>query len=89
MIRDGDHPYVFTNLATGANNYPARTSICKANLTGGMTVGMEPIHGGPHPVGSPCAFADGSVRVLRYGLPFKTLAALWSYNDGILVSNID
>jgi prepilin-type N-terminal cleavage/methylation domain-containing protein len=89
MIRDGEHPYVFTNLATGANNYPARTSICKANLTGGMTVGMEPIHGGPHPVGSPCAFADGSVRVIRYGLPFKTLAALWSYNDGVLVSDID
>jgi prepilin-type N-terminal cleavage/methylation domain-containing protein len=89
MIRDGEHPYVFTNLATGANNYPARTSLCALNRTGGMTVGMEPIHGGPHPTGSPCGFADGSVRVLNYGLPFKTLAALWSFNDGVLVANLD
>jgi prepilin-type N-terminal cleavage/methylation domain-containing protein len=89
MIRDGDHPYVFTNLATGSNNYPARTSIASLNQSGGMTVGMEPIHGGPHLEGSPCGFADGSVRVLKYGLPFRTLAALWSFNDGILVTNID
>jgi prepilin-type N-terminal cleavage/methylation domain-containing protein len=89
MLRDGDHPYAFTNLATGANNYPARNSICSLNGNGGMTVGMEPIHGGPHLGGSPCGFADGSVRVLKYGLPFKALSALWSFNDGVLVANID
>ena len=50
---------------------------------------MEPIHGGPHPGSSPCGFLDGSVRSLRYGLPFKTLASLWAYNDGIVISGLD
>ena len=54
MIQDSDHPYVFTNLGSGANNYPSRSGICQANLNGGMTVGHEDLHGGPHPGGSPC-----------------------------------
>jgi hypothetical protein len=89
MIRDGEHPYVFTNLATGANNYPVRTSICSLNKAGGLTVGMETVHGGPHPASGPCSFADGSVRGIRYGLPFEVLGALWSYNDGIVVTDIE
>jgi len=26
------------------------------------------------------------VRTIPYGLPFKTLAALWAWNDGIAIS---
>jgi hypothetical protein len=26
---------------------------------------------------------DGSVRTIRYGLPFKLVAALWGWNDGV------
>jgi prepilin-type N-terminal cleavage/methylation domain-containing protein/prepilin-type processing-associated H-X9-DG protein len=86
---NGNPVYAITNFATGANTYPRRDSIASMNATGGMSIGMEPIHGGPHPGGSPCGFADGSVRTLKYGLPFKTLAALWSFNDGIIVTGID
>jgi len=83
FVQDGEHPYVFTNLNPGANNYPGRTAICQANLNGQLTIGHEGLHGGPHPGGSPCAFVDGSVRTIRYGVPFKIVAALWSWNDGI------
>jgi prepilin-type processing-associated H-X9-DG protein len=86
---DGEHPYVFTNLSTGANNYPARAALCQANLTGQLTVGHEDLHGGPHPGGSPCCFVDGSVRVIRYGTPFKIVAALWGWNDGIIIAASD
>jgi prepilin-type N-terminal cleavage/methylation domain-containing protein len=89
MLQDSNVPYVFTNLGSGANNYPSRSNICITNLNGGMSIGMEPIHGGPHPGSSPCGFLDGSVRNLRYGLPFKTLASLWAYNDGIVISGLD
>jgi hypothetical protein len=37
----------------------------------------------------PCGFAAGSVRGFRYGLPFEVLAALWSYNDGIPVTDFE
>jgi prepilin-type N-terminal cleavage/methylation domain-containing protein len=83
MVRDIDHSFVFTNLATGANNYPSRTTLASTN----QTVGQEEVHGGPHPQASPCLFADGSVRSLPYGLPFKTLAALWAWNDGVVLAN--
>jgi hypothetical protein len=86
FVQDSEHPYVFTNLGTGANNYPARSGICQANLNGQLTVGHEDLHGGPHPTGSPCAFVDGSVRTIRYGIPFKLVAALWGWNDGILIT---
>jgi prepilin-type N-terminal cleavage/methylation domain-containing protein len=51
--------------------------------------GYEGIHGGPHPGASPCAWGDGSVRSLRYGLPAKTLCALWGWNDGIQVTGAE
>jgi prepilin-type N-terminal cleavage/methylation domain-containing protein len=89
MLQDANIPYAVTNDLTGANNYPARSGICSTNLTGGMAIGMEPIHGGPHPGSTPCGFLDGSVRNLRYGLPFKTLASLWAYNDGIVIAGLD
>jgi prepilin-type N-terminal cleavage/methylation domain-containing protein/prepilin-type processing-associated H-X9-DG protein len=82
MVRDTNHNFVFTNLGNGANNYPRRDSFASA----GQNIGTEAVHGGPHPNGSPCLFADGSVRPIPYGLPFKTLAALWAWNDGIVVS---
>jgi prepilin-type N-terminal cleavage/methylation domain-containing protein/prepilin-type processing-associated H-X9-DG protein len=85
FVQDGEHPYVFTNLNPGNNNYPSRQSLCQANLNGQLTVGHEGLHGGPHPGGSPCAFVDGSVRTIRYGVPFKLVAALWGWNDGINV----
>src|SRR5262245_56452664 len=83
FVQDGEHPYVITNLGSGANNYPSRQALCQANLNGQLTVGHEDLHGGPHPGGSPCAFVDGSVRTVRYGTPFKIVAALWGWNDGI------
>jgi prepilin-type N-terminal cleavage/methylation domain-containing protein/prepilin-type processing-associated H-X9-DG protein len=82
MVHDANIPYVFTNLGSGANNYPKRTTIASTS----QTIGTEAVHGGPHPNGSPCLFADGSVRTIPYGLPFKTLAALWAWNDGIAIT---
>jgi len=41
--------------------------------------------GGPHPGGSPCVYADGSVRMYQYGYnpsglgDWQTFAALWGY----------
>jgi prepilin-type N-terminal cleavage/methylation domain-containing protein len=85
MVQDSNHNFVFTNLANGGNNYPRRDSFASSN-SNGQGVGTEAVHGGPHPTSSPCLFADGSVRGIRYGLPFKTLAALWAWNDGIVVA---
>jgi prepilin-type processing-associated H-X9-DG protein len=88
MVQDTNHNFVFTNLATGANNYPKRNTIASSNVNG-QGVGTEAVHGGPHPGSSPCLFADGSVRGIRYGLPFKTLAAMWAWNDGIAIAASD
>ena len=82
MVRDTNHTFTWTNQITGANTYPGRTTIAST----GQNIGTEAVHGGPHPNGSPCLFADGSVRTIPYGLPFKTLAALWAWNDGIAIS---
>src|SRR5262249_11338976 len=71
FVQDSEHPYVFTSLSSGAGTFPARTTLCQANLTGQLTVGHEDLHGGPHIGGSPCGFVDGSVRTIRYGIPFK------------------
>jgi|AmaraimetFIIA100_FD_contig_31_30832505_length_552_multi_5_in_0_out_0_1 prepilin-type processing-associated H-X9-DG protein len=71
-----------TNGGVTNTTYPARTAIAST----AQNIGTEAVHGGPHPNGSPCLFADGSVRTIPYGLPFKTLAALWSWNDGIAIS---
>jgi prepilin-type N-terminal cleavage/methylation domain-containing protein/prepilin-type processing-associated H-X9-DG protein len=80
MVQDHDHSLDYT-LSTShglAGAYPART-----DLTANATIGHEGIHGGPHPGSSPCLWADGSVRPLTYGLPGKTLCALWGWNDGV------
>jgi prepilin-type processing-associated H-X9-DG protein len=50
--------------------------------------------GGPHPAGSPVAYADGSVRIYLYGytdpgLSWSEVAvfqALWAYNRGVNVA---
>ena len=84
MVHDSNHNFTFTNQITGANNYPKRTAIASSNANG-QGIGTEAVHGGPHPNASPCLFADGSVRGITYGLPFKTLAALWCWNDGIVL----
>jgi prepilin-type N-terminal cleavage/methylation domain-containing protein/prepilin-type processing-associated H-X9-DG protein len=85
FVQDSEHPYVFTSLSSGANNFPGRQTLCQANLTGQLNIGHEDLHGGPHPGGSPCAFVDGSVRTIHYGTPFKIVAALWCWNDGIVI----
>jgi prepilin-type N-terminal cleavage/methylation domain-containing protein/prepilin-type processing-associated H-X9-DG protein len=86
MVRDINHNFTMTvDPTTGktlTTTYPNRPDIA----TTAQNIGTEEVHGGPHPNGSPCLFADGSVRTVPYGLPFKTLAALWSWNDGIAIS---
>jgi prepilin-type N-terminal cleavage/methylation domain-containing protein len=83
FIQDSEHGYTFTNLSNGTNTYPRRDTIAASNLNGQLAIGHEGLHGGPHPAGSPCGFVDGSVRTIRYGLPFKLVAALWGWNDGV------
>jgi prepilin-type N-terminal cleavage/methylation domain-containing protein len=83
LVQDQNHSFVFTNLGSGANNYPSRTSIASTS----QKIGTEAVHGGPHTGSSPSLFADGSVRGVPYGLPFKTLAAMWAWNDGIVIDN--
>jgi prepilin-type N-terminal cleavage/methylation domain-containing protein len=85
MVRDTNHNFVINVQSDGTvttNNYPGRTTIASTS----QTIGTEEVHGGPHLNASPCLFADGSVRAIPYGLPFKTLAALWAWNDGIAIS---
>jgi prepilin-type N-terminal cleavage/methylation domain-containing protein/prepilin-type processing-associated H-X9-DG protein len=79
MNQDTDHTLDFTK-PTGKGGFPARTDIATNQVTG-----HEGGHGGPHPGSSPCLWADGSVRAIRYGLDGLTLSALWGWNDGILV----
>jgi prepilin-type N-terminal cleavage/methylation domain-containing protein len=84
MVQDRDHSMDYTlPTGRGGNSYPARTDLA-TNATTGHEGGM----GGPHPQASPCLWADGSVRSLTYGLPGKTLCALWGWNDGILVQGV-
>jgi prepilin-type N-terminal cleavage/methylation domain-containing protein/prepilin-type processing-associated H-X9-DG protein len=82
MIQDANHSLNYTLSTNGTNAlaYPARTNIAL-----NQTTGHEGIFGGPHAGASPCLFADGSVRAIRYGLDGKTLSALWGWNDGVLV----
>jgi prepilin-type N-terminal cleavage/methylation domain-containing protein/prepilin-type processing-associated H-X9-DG protein len=76
MVQDKNHPMSVLNSLSpygkpSATQYPNRTDIA-AN----QTIGHEGIFGGPHPGASPCLFADGSVRALRYGVDGITLSAL-------------
>jgi prepilin-type N-terminal cleavage/methylation domain-containing protein len=79
MIQDTNH-----NFTLSPNTYPKRTDIAT-----NQTTGHEGIHGGPHTGSSPSIFVDGSVRSIRYGTPGKVLCALWSWQDGIIVSESD
>lgn len=44
---------------------------------------MNKLHGGPHPGGFPVIFADGAVRVLKYGMPQDQYEVFVFYNDGL------
>lgn len=80
MMQDVNH-----NLnhlaASNAVGWPARKNVSVVERTG-----YEGIHGGPHPNATPCVWGDGSVRSVRYGLPGRTLCALWGWNDGLIAS---
>src|SRR5437773_1921045 len=78
MIQDRNHNLDWTLGAGAANGWPDRRRPDIIEQTG-----FEGIHGGPHPGASPCAWGDGSVRAVKYGLPAKQLCALWGWNDGI------
>jgi prepilin-type N-terminal cleavage/methylation domain-containing protein/prepilin-type processing-associated H-X9-DG protein len=81
MLQDVNHNLDYTlKPGSGGNAYPART-----DLATNEKIGHEGQHGGPHPGASPCLWADGSVRPLRYGIDGKTLCAMWGWNDGVLV----
>jgi prepilin-type processing-associated H-X9-DG protein len=45
--------------------------------------------GSPHQSGMPSLFADGSVRLLDYGISKDMLPRLWAWNDGSTVSGGD
>ncbi len=80
MIQDTNHQLDYTlKPGSGPNAYPARQDLAANEVTG-----HEGAHGGPHPGASPCLWADGSVRPLRYGIQGKILCALWGWNDGVL-----
>jgi prepilin-type N-terminal cleavage/methylation domain-containing protein/prepilin-type processing-associated H-X9-DG protein len=82
MLHDVDHNLDYTlSPGSGGNAYPGRRDLALNEKTG-----HEGQHGGPHAGGSPCLWADGSVRPLRYGIDGKTLCALWGWNDAVLVS---
>jgi prepilin-type N-terminal cleavage/methylation domain-containing protein/prepilin-type processing-associated H-X9-DG protein len=81
MIQDVNHNLDYTLNPGRPKAYPARTDIAANEVTG-----HEGSFGGPHPGASPCLWADGSVRTLRYGVSGVTLCALWGWNDGVLVA---
>jgi prepilin-type N-terminal cleavage/methylation domain-containing protein/prepilin-type processing-associated H-X9-DG protein len=86
MVQDKDHGMSILNPLSpygkpNPTQYPNRTDVA-AN----QSIGHEGIFGGPHPGASPCLFADGSVRTLRYGIDGITLSALWGWNDGVVTS---
>jgi prepilin-type processing-associated H-X9-DG protein len=87
MIQDKNHGMSVLNSVshygtTSPTQYPNRQDVA-AN----QSIGHEGIFGGPHPGASPCLFADGSVRALRYGIDGLTLSSLWGWNDGTVVSD--
>jgi prepilin-type N-terminal cleavage/methylation domain-containing protein len=84
MLRDTNHQLDFLAPLGSATGYPVRT-----NIAANETTPHEGLHGGPHPSASPCLWGDGSVRTLTYGLPGRTLSALWGWNDGIIVPDVD
>lgn len=43
----------------------------------------------PHPGVMPCANADGSVRNVRIGIDAETLYRMWTYNDGLIITDQD
>jgi prepilin-type N-terminal cleavage/methylation domain-containing protein/prepilin-type processing-associated H-X9-DG protein len=81
MIQDVNHTLDYTISTGKAGGFPARTNIASM-----QTMGYDAVFGGPHTGGSPCLFADGSVRMLQYGLDGVMLCALWGWNDGVLVT---
>jgi len=81
MIQDANHSLDISKNPGTVGGYPARTDIATNQVTG-----HEGGHGGPHPGASPCLWADGSVRTVRYGIDGVTLSALWGWNDGVLVT---
>ena len=84
MIQDRNHTLDYTLKPGSAGGYPARTDLATNQVTG-----HEGAHGGPHTGVSPCLWADGSVRTLKYGLSGVMLCALWGWNDGIQVNPDD
>jgi prepilin-type N-terminal cleavage/methylation domain-containing protein len=81
MVQDVNHNLVFSAATGSATGWPNRKNASVVEKTG-----FEGIHGGPHPTGSPALWGDGSVRTVKYGLPGKTLCALWGYNDGVVAN---
>jgi prepilin-type N-terminal cleavage/methylation domain-containing protein/prepilin-type processing-associated H-X9-DG protein len=81
MIQDTNHNLDYTLKPGTAGAFPARTDIATNQVTG-----HEGGLGGPHPGASPCLFADGSARTIRYGIDGVLLSALWGWNDSILIS---
>ena len=81
MIQDVNHTLDYTISTGKPGGFPART-----NIAGMQTMGYDAVFGGPHTGGSPCLFADGSVRTLQYGLDGVMLCALWGWNDGVVVT---
>jgi prepilin-type N-terminal cleavage/methylation domain-containing protein/prepilin-type processing-associated H-X9-DG protein len=81
MVQDRNHTLDYTKSTGSAGGFPARTDVATNQVTG-----HEGGHGGPHPGASPCLWADGSVRTLKYGLDGLMLSAMWGWNDGVLVS---
>jgi prepilin-type N-terminal cleavage/methylation domain-containing protein len=85
MHQDVNHNMDFKLPTNGVGlAYPERQNIAAQESTPN-----EAVHGGPHPAASPCLWGDGSVRALRYGLPGKTLCALWGWNDGIVLTSVE
>jgi prepilin-type N-terminal cleavage/methylation domain-containing protein len=84
MLRDVNHNMDWKANPGSATGYPVRT-----NIAANQSIGHEGIHGGPHPGSSPCVWGDASVRPLRYGLDGRTLCALWGWNDGVTLPNLD
>ena len=81
MIQDVNHNLDYSAALGSATGFPVRTNIALM-----QAMGYEAVFGGPHTGGSPCLWADGSVRMLQYGLDGVMLCALWGWNDGVLVT---